>query len=97
MFFPDVFDSDWQTRLATLSSYMGENERDMLIDFDATYIRTPGDGGHTHTTQPHATRTYMQDARKSAEGPVHSPTPTTPHQTHATPNPPLLTQYSVPF
>ena len=34
--------TDWQTCRATLSSYMGENERAMLIDFDATYIRTPG-------------------------------------------------------
>jgi len=89
-----MFDSDWKTSLATLSSYMGENALDMLIDFDATYIRTPGDDaswGHTRTTQPHATRTYMQDARKAAEEPVFSPTPTTPHQTHTTPNPPLLT------
>jgi len=70
---------------------MGEKALDILADFDATYIPPPGDGGHTHTTQPHATRTYMQDARKAAEGPVHSATPTTPHQTHTTPIPPLLT------
>ena len=84
-----MFDSDWQTFLATLSSYMGENTCVMLIDFDATYIRTPGDDaswGHTHTTQPHATRTYMQEARKAVEEPVHThhhpphhPQPASPH------------------
>jgi hypothetical protein len=36
------------------------------------------DAAQTHFTHTHATRTYMQDARKSAEGPVHSPTPTPP-------------------
>jgi len=55
-----MFDSDWQTFLATISSYMGENARDMLADFDATYIRTPGDGGphtpHTHTPHAHTRR-----------------------------------------
>ena len=34
-----MFDSDWQTRLATLSSYMGENTCVMLIDFNATYSK----------------------------------------------------------
>ena len=55
-----MFDSDWQTFLATLSSYMGENARDILADFDATYIRSPGDGGphtpHTHTPHAHTRR-----------------------------------------
>ena len=45
-----MFDSDWKTRLATLSSYMGENALEMLIDFDATYIRTRRLGTHTHHT-----------------------------------------------
>ena len=36
------------------------------------------DAAQTHFTHTHATRTYMQDDRKSAEGPVHSPTPTPP-------------------
>ena len=86
--------SDWQKCIATLYSYMGPNAHDILVDFDAQYIRTPGDDaswGHTHTTQPHATRTYLQDARKAVEEPVHPPTPTNPHHTHTTPNPPLLT------
>ena len=84
-----MFHSDWQTYLTTINSYMGEHGRVILADFDAAYIHTPGDWGHTHTTQPHATRTYKQDARTAAEEPVHPPTPTTPH--HTTPNPPLLT------
>ena len=55
------------------------------------------DAAQTHFTHTHATRTYMQDARKAAEEPVHSPTPTTPHQTHTTPTRlsslPLLTNH----
>ena len=86
--------SDWQKCSAKLYAYIGENARDILVDFDEHYKRTPQDDaswGHTHTTQPHATRTYKQDARKAAEEPVHPPTPTTPHHTHNSPNPPLLT------
>jgi len=85
--------SEWQKCCAKLYGYIGENARDILADFDEHYKRSPEDDaswGHTHTTQPHATHTYMQDARKAVEEPVHPPTPA-PHHTHTTPNPPLLT------
>ena len=85
--------SEWQKCCAKLYGYIGENVRDILADFDEHYKRSPEDDaswGHTHTTQPHATHTYMQDARKAVEEPVHPPTPA-PHHTHTTPNPPLLT------
>ena len=54
------------------------------------YTTADIDAAQTHFTHTHVTRTHTQDARKAAEGPVHPPMPI-PHQTHTTPNPPLLT------
>jgi hypothetical protein len=57
-------------------------DRQLPADFDATqeaghlYIRPPG-GGPTHTTHPHITRTYMQDAAPKKSGnPNQPPAPT---------------------
>jgi hypothetical protein len=79
--------SDWQKCRDKLYDYIGGNVLVILADFDELYKRSPEDElswGHTHT------HTYMQDAQKAVEEPVHPPTPA-PHHTHTTPNPPLLT------
>jgi hypothetical protein len=79
--------SDWQKCRDKLYDYIGGNVLVILADFDELYKRSPEDDlswGHTHT------HTYMQDARRAVEEPVHPPTPA-PHHTHTTPNPPLLT------
>ena len=59
-------------------------------DADDQATAEEGDGRPTHSTHTHVTHTYMQDARKAVEEPVHPPTPA-PHHTHTTPNTPLLT------
>ena len=85
--------SDWQKCRDKLYDYIGGNVLVILADFDEQYKRSPEDElswGHTYITQPHASHTYMQDARRAVEEPVHPPTPA-PHHTHTTPNPPLLT------
>jgi hypothetical protein len=68
--------SEWQKCRAKLYGYIGENARDILADFDEQYKRSPEDElswGHTYITQPHASHTYMQDARRAVEEPVHPP------------------------
>ena len=47
-----------------------------------------GDGRPTHSTHPHVTHTYTQDARKAAEGPVNPLTPI-PHQPQIIPSSPI--------